>query len=150
MTGLGDSFDDGQSCPGCGCDMEVIGPPGPRHASGCSQAERVEHPDCEFEVLDFVDGDFSRPIVTRRPGIRPGSCCPKERACDPKRGALPRDARDKEIAKLKKTIDELRAKLRVAAMDIDALNRTAIESQDLERRTFAALERLRAKLRSKP
>jgi hypothetical protein len=79
VTGLGD-FDDGQFCDGCGCDMEVIGPPGPRHASGCPRAETLA-PECEFEVLSFVDGDFGKPIITRRPGVRPGSCDPRRCVC---------------------------------------------------------------------
>jgi len=27
---------DGQFCPGCGINLEVIGPPGPIHKDGCS------------------------------------------------------------------------------------------------------------------
>ena len=64
---------DDSRCPSCGCDVEVIGPPGPRHAAGCPHAEAPAS-EGEFEVRDFEDGDFARPVVTRRPGIAPGSC----------------------------------------------------------------------------
>ena len=34
-----EGYDDGGTCHGCGCDMEVIGPPGPRHLDGCPEKE---------------------------------------------------------------------------------------------------------------
>lgn len=37
--------DDGGTCHGCGCDMEVIGPPGPRHRDGCPYAEPAGPPE---------------------------------------------------------------------------------------------------------
>lgn len=41
-----DYHGDGESssCSECGCDMEVIGPPGPVHRSGCSQASKPAPP----------------------------------------------------------------------------------------------------------
>jgi len=51
------SYDDGgSSCSGCGCEMEVIGPPGPRHADGCPYKEPVrdEGPNLTDDEADYL------------------------------------------------------------------------------------------------
>lgn len=58
--------DDDSSCSGCGCDMEVIGPPGPRHRKGCpvKAAEDKDHEEsCAAQEREFM-ARLSRPIHT--------------------------------------------------------------------------------------
>ena len=43
------SDDDDGTCLGCGCNMEVIGPPGPRHAADCPY-ERKKGQDAADEA----------------------------------------------------------------------------------------------------
>ena len=55
--------DDGASCGGCGCDMEVIGPPGPVHREGCPHKPA---PRPEGRELTAAESDhlFSKMIGT--------------------------------------------------------------------------------------
>lgn len=49
------SYDDGGTCSGCGCDMEVIGPPGPRHAVDCPYREPVRaEPNLTDDEADYL------------------------------------------------------------------------------------------------
>lgn len=66
MIGLG-PFDTGSndsSCSGCGCDMEVIGPPGPQHRRGCpvkAEEDRFYDESRAAQEREFM-GRLNRPI----------------------------------------------------------------------------------------
>ena len=61
---------EGSSCPHCGIDMEVIGPPGPIHRAACPRAAsswRDEGPNLTDEEVDFlfwetIGTDFGRSL----------------------------------------------------------------------------------------
>ena len=55
--------DDGGTCHGCGCDMEVIGPPGPRHLDGCPYKEPDGPPERNL-TDDEADYLFEHTIGT--------------------------------------------------------------------------------------
>ena len=55
---------DSNACPDCGVDMEVIGPPGPRHREGCSwnpEPLKVEDPRARQQEEEWLDSLF-RPV----------------------------------------------------------------------------------------
>jgi hypothetical protein len=58
-----EGYDDGGTCHGCGCDMEVIGPPGPRHLDGCPEKEPSGPPECNL-TDDEADYLFEHTLGT--------------------------------------------------------------------------------------
>lgn len=68
------SREDSSICSACGCALEVIGPPGPRHAEDCPYAEPpLEQSPDDLIVVGFIGGNFDRLIIRRRGSIRPRS-----------------------------------------------------------------------------
>lgn len=61
------------SCPHCGVEMEVIGPPGPRHKAGCPAAPKSEPAKwlghgtkscgCVVDGFNVVEPCFTRACV---------------------------------------------------------------------------------------
>lgn len=79
MYGSNSRHPDDSSCSGCGVEMEVIGPPGPRHAAGCPSAPAPEPPPkwlghgtlkcgCVVDGFNIMDPCFTKQCVLVRWG----------------------------------------------------------------------------------
>lgn len=60
-----DDYDpDPTTCPGCGCELEVIGPPGPVHAKGCAYDDTpVQRPPTVDELEETASDPFCRQVI---------------------------------------------------------------------------------------